>query len=88
MAEEYIGRKYITAVDNRMDQDGFWHLTMTVVHQRSLDLLDWQKEEMTISVLDKDLERAMLKATMTISTYLEEVDYDLFKPKDDGDEPS
>lgn len=78
MNEEYPGRRATTTVETTQLQNGNWGIYEKIIHARSKDLVNWEERDISIRVVDKDLDHGMAQAILSLTQYLETVDYDLF----------
>ena len=79
---DYIGKKSNYTITTTRDEDGYWTAVCTLIHSRSTDLINWEDKKVAVKYIDKNLNAAIQRAEFTITTYLENVGYDLFKGED------
>lgn len=69
MEEKYIGRKADMNIDCELGKDGWWTVKVKITQYRSEDLENWEDTTAEIKTLDRDLNRAITNAYVTILTY-------------------
>lgn len=81
MDDKYIGVKFSTLVRGEKSKDS-WRVFYDVTYERSEDLETWEEKTVSIESFDKDLERAVASAAVTIGQYLSALNWDLFEDED------
>lgn len=69
MEEKYIGRKANMNIDCELGKDGWWTVNVEVIQYRSEDLEEWEETSASIKTIDRDLNKAITNAYVTILTY-------------------
>ncbi len=75
----------ITVCDK--DENGVWAVKQNVVQERKEPDREWEKKEAQVNVKNKDLQKAISEAYLSLAFYLESVKGDLFnKPEKEESE--
>lgn len=80
---EIIGTDVVTRTYSELLDNGYWKVTQSVIQKRLVkDEEEWEKRELKMSAEAEELRTAILNAFVSVQTYLELRDNDLFnKPK-------
>lgn len=82
-AEELNGLIVSTVISCEKREDGYWEVVQRIKHRRLLTGKDdWEEKEVSMSAVDKDLEKASNIAMTSIIIFLETVGGDLFNEQD------
>jgi hypothetical protein len=71
----YATTNEVTCVQN---SDGTWTATQLVVQSRTFDGTNWEKKEVSCKAIDGEMHKAIADIFMSMATYLESVNGDLF----------
>lgn len=77
--ELYNFRSSVVETLVELRKDGNWQVTIGLKQKRKRKPLDeWEVKEMNITQFGKEMERVLAEVSVTISTYLESLQGDLF----------
>ena len=78
--EKYAGFGNKVETLSEMNSDGHWKVTYTITHSKKDKISDeWDERSVTITAHDEKLESAFSSAVISIDTYLNKYNYDLFE---------
>ena len=75
--KEYKGRKMHMDFDCKLGNDGWWTVNVDVTQLRSKDFEVWEEATASVKTLDRDLDKAIGQASMSLFYY-----GDLFQDKE------
>ena len=79
MGEKDIGISTIVNTECELQDNGVWKVTQVITHKRSKDLKEWEEKVLEASSYSKDLSTALANVFISIQSYLEPRNNNLFE---------